>query len=611
MKLEILNTENGTVLSANGISVVNVIARRDAEDSFQIYDDVICWIRRTAEPVSSMTMELETLYRPMHTLIPSVSYDGNAFGNDHEYKGYEKEGTPWTLASHRVAVPGGTASWNDKTGLALFGEDGPSCSIVMKENCVSHRLIWPETEEPYVLRADVFAAPCYGEMKPRQEFKAWIFLGDSCWKDMLSFSWKKNFHHLQMCRKAREIWKLSASYARKLYTEEDDGFKGFSIGYRWNGTEWVKRPYKKYEIGWCGQNASLAVSLMYDYQMSGCKESLDMAFSVLDAWISMAKSKDGYLLTQYDTENSLIDACNLGTAGCQFIEAYDQAKILGYDKPEYWKAALDICDFAVNRQQLGGRMGISWKQDGSLYKQAGTAGAFLILPLAEAAIRTGLKKYHVAAVRAYSFYFREFQKNGYGTSGALDTCCIDKESVVPLLKGGILLYEETGFEKYLDMAQEAAWYLSTWQYHQTVKYPAESILGQLNYDTLGGTVVSTSHQHMDSFALCYVNDLVKLAEYTGNEEWKQRALAIWYNGIQGISDGFLQIGNTGLRPAGSSDEGYCHTRWASVNDEKWGTDFGVSQWLVAWPCAFRLETLRKTDNWNWLDGMMQKGGNSQ
>ena len=63
-----------------------------------------------------------------------------------------------------------------------------------------------------------------------------------------------------------------------------------------------------------------------------------------------------------------------------------------------------------------------------------------------------------------------------------DRCCIDKESVIPLLKGGIMLYEATGFERYLKMAQKAAWYLSTWQWHQSVVYPSDSILGKMGYE---------------------------------------------------------------------------------------------------------------------------------
>ena len=261
----------------------------------------------------------------------------------------------------------------------------------------------------------------------------------------------------------------------------------------------------------------------------------------------------------------------------------------------------------MSRQRLDGGIGMSWNRDGSPHELKGTAGAFLILPLAEAFLRTGEDRYSIAAVRAYSYYYREFANNGYGTSGALDTCCIDKESVIPLLKGGLLMYRATGFDKYLEMAEEAAWYLSTWQWHQTVKYPADTVLGKMGYDTFGGTAVSTSHHHLDPFALCYVPDLLELSERTGREEWKQRALAIWRNGVQGISDGTMQLMQAGPRPAGSCDEGILHTRWGNYKTDgengSWGSIFSVTQWLVAWPCAFRLEVLRKCGNWNLLDGL--------
>lgn len=93
-----------------------------------------------------------------------------------------------------------------------------------------------------------------------------------------------------------------------------------------------------------------------------------------------------------------------------------------------------------------------------------------------------------------------------------------------------------------------------------------------------------------------MEDLKKLAIFTKNTQWESRAFAIWYNASQGISDGTLMIGETGVRPRGSCDEGILHTRWGNN-----GNYFGVSQWLVAWPCAFRLEVLRKLDNWNWLN----------
>ena len=123
-------------------------------------------------------------------------------------------------------------------------------------------------------------------------------------------AWKQEYAAKKPVRKTEEVWKLSSDYARLLYTEEEDGLRAFSIGFTWNGKEWVKRPDFKYEIGWCGQNASLAISLLYDYQMNGREESLRYGTAVLDSWVEKARSKEGLLLTRYDPEDSLIDACN-------------------------------------------------------------------------------------------------------------------------------------------------------------------------------------------------------------------------------------------------------------------------------------------------------------
>ena len=77
------------------------------------------------------------------------------------------------------------------------------------------------------------------------------------------------------------------------------------------------------------------------------------------------------------------------------------------------------------------------------------------------------------------------------------------------------------------------------------------MLGKMGYDTFGVTAVSTSHHHIDPFALCYVEDLKKLAIFTKNTQWESRAFAIWYNASQGISDGTLMISETGVCFCGS------------------------------------------------------------
>ncbi len=163
----------------------------------------------------------------------------------------------------------------------------------------------------------------------------------------------------------------------------------------------------------------------------------------------------------------------------------------------------------------------------------------------------------------------------------------------------------TGDKKYVAAAEKIAWYLCTWMMHFTVKYPADSLLGKMGYDTFGSTSVSTAHQALDQYALRDVLSFFRLYELTGNVQWRERALAFWCNACQCISDGTQYI-NGRLRPAGAQDEAIFHTRWG-----RYGVPpFGPSQWLPAWPCAYRLENLRWHPDWSIFDeGLQAISGN--
>ena len=94
---------------------------------------------------------------------------------------------------------------------------------------------------------------------------------------------------------------------------------------------------------------------------------------------------------------------------------------------------------------------------------------------------------------------------------------------------------------------------------------------------------------------------LKLYELTGYVGWRERALAFWCNATQGISDGTLVV-NGRLRPIGAQDEAIAHTRWARNSTPA----FCPTQWLAAWPCAFRLEDLRWHKDWSFFDEGLNK-----
>ncbi|MBQ6614254.1 MAG: hypothetical protein IIX18_02930, partial [Clostridia bacterium] len=542
-------------------------------------------------------------------------------------------------------VPACTYSENEEISLALMAEpnSNSACSLYKVDEGEKHVLIFPEEEQPKTLQRHFWGDPFQGTMDVANDFEGIILAipskgGKYRYSGLLDFAWRYYGHEIAAPKKADELYRLSLAYCQFLFEREKNGFAGFTMGSQWHlGTTSYKKTEHRYEIGWVGQSASMANAFIYDYIVNGDKEKLDMALEVHDSWLKEGKYKAGHFAGRIDfdpwryikfeeltdadidrwsvgectfeTYKNLVgksprrdsegrlalvnDACNLGTGADAYFEAYDLLKSINIDKPEYLRAAYDVCDFAIRNQQENGSFAKSWDDDGNILAAKGTIGCFLVLPILTAYKKSGDKKYLDAAVRAFDFYYDELEREGFTTAGALDTYSIDKESSSPLLRDAIELYEITGDRIYVERAEKIAWYLCTWMMHFTVKYPEDCLISKLGYDTFASTSVSTPHQALDQYALRDVLSFLKLYEFTGFKQWRERAVAFWCNACQGISDGTLYL-NGRLRPAGAQDEAVFHTRWGRHGVEP----FRPSQWLPAWPCAFRLENLRFHKDWD-------------
>lgn len=647
---EIIQSARGHEIVIGCQSRAWIPAMENAVDAFTpIEPGAWKWHRRTAAPVDQMRLELILTDAPSFTMIPAVSYNGNGWGDTPEYVGdRDTDGTPWSFSSHRAAIPACTYSENEFVSLALMGEvnGNSACSLYKTDEGEKHVLIFPEEEGPRTLHRHFWDGPFQGTMEPQTDFEAIILALPSdgtChrYKGLLDFAWRYYGHAVKPQKEARQLYSLSVAYARYLLQKEKDGFIGFT-----NGAQWQPRlnAYQKlehnYEIGWVGQNASLAAAFLRDYLVSGDQENLKTGMDVLNSWLrhtgpdqkflsarinyprtSPAPALDLEHMSKDDIDPwdfgeaelegileragkprppkktpAAHDACNLGTGAEGYFEAYDLLQKIGTDKPEYLRAALDTCDFALASQDESGAFAKSWDKEGNVLSKKGTIGCFLILPLLNAHRRTGDEKYRSAAVRAFDYYYEELEREGFTTAGALDTYSIDKESASPLLRDAIALYDAIGERKYVEKAEKIAWYLCTWMLHYTIEYPEDCVIRQLDYDTFGATSVSTPHHALDQYALRDIISFLRLYELTGFIQWKERALAFWCNATQGVSDGTLYVGGR-LRPAGSQDEAISHTRWRRNSTPA----FSPTQWLSAWPCAFRLENLRWIEDWSLLD----------
>lgn len=567
----------------------------------------------TSVPNARLLMDFTVPRQMTYGMIPAVSYNGNPWEPGHDIKGFVSEGQPWTFAYHRTAVAGGTYSENADWSVALFAKEGftGACALIPFTHQTVHRLVWPEIETPHVYTyRDEFSPPYETNLLLEANSTVSIhtfLLVTQCsgqpprtgWRAMLDTAWQQHQSRPQPRYSNAEVWEWGIRYAKESLWAEEGVFRGFSIGLQWRDGSWRQRTPGLYEIGWCGQNASLANALLHDYLINGDRSSLEKGLTSLDCWAKYGPLPNGLFRCHFNRilagealDQEVQDGCNLGAAALYFFEAFELSTRCEVSRPVYREVALKICDFFVAHQFEDGNLGRAWRGDGTCVATDGATGGFLIPPLLTAYQITGEEKYLQTAKQALNYYMKGLLENGFSAAGALDTYCIDKESAIPLLRGGIKLYKLSGEPQYLEWAEQAAYYLSSWQWHHTVGYPPGTALNALGYDTFGGTSVSTQHHHQDAYALTYVPSLIKLAAITGNHLWKERGQAIWANGMIGVSDGNLMVLGKS-RPVGSQDEGFFHTRWGHP-------PFSTSEWLVAWPTAFRLEVLRSL-SWSELD----------
>ena len=618
----------GTLLKADimqGIISIDEIEKIDCS-FFKITRTFHCG--QTIDSVC-LYLSFETNAPSQFAMIPSVNYNGNNWGRGQEPKGFRHDGQWWTVSYRATPIPGATYSEGETFTVAMWGEnprrteDAFSCSIRPETYKTTHCLIYPEEEMPlcYSTRdryVDGFRQKMSLEKGATKTIVAYLHVSETkpyhgALQTFLGKAWQMAEHETPTVFDPEKIWRLGVQYAKESLWVEEGSFKGFSCGLLPDDKGgWYHWPYEgeKYAIGWTGQNASLANSLLTDYLKTGDESSLNKGLDCLDAWADNCALPNGLFVIHYDyilgqMKEETLDACHLGAAAQNLFEATGLARQCGKERPVYEKVALGICRFVRDDQQENGVYGRGWTLDGECVVREGTVGCFLAPPMIEAYCLTNDKSYLESAIRAYNHYLEQLYEDGYTTAGALDTWCTDKESSYPLLRSALKLYHVTHDRRYLDDAVQISCYLSTWLWHYSGVYPPEDDFTRYNYKTYGGTSVSTQHRHLDPYAVMWAGEWIELSQLTGDPQWKEKALAIWRFGCQLVSDGTLDI-NGFLRPTGSQNEGFIQCYWNYIGKTGFSPFHGgendrINQWLVAWPGAFRLETLRCLPDWNVLN----------
>ena len=570
--------------------------------------------KNTAKTVRSIRIaqRIMPLFESGRYLIPCVNVNGNEFGAGFEPKGLERDGKRWVFAYDRVSIPSCTLTENRDYACALFASAEntisleSSCSIYKDEKGrFVQELSHPIAELPITYSSRDKYAEGYESfltVAPGESISVGSYLSISIprWEnygicDVLdtALSLYGNNENINSPTN-KELWDRSIIFAKSLISDYK-GNKGFIIGFLPDGNGGFSyRVDNCFELAWCGQNILFSRMLIEDYIRFGHKDSLDDALEILDTRVAICTAKSGLLAAQLrDFENfdaAAADTCNMGYGAYELIRTYLTLKKIGIDKPAYLDAARGLCDFFVEHFSDNYGFGKKWRLSGECLDDGGTIGGFVIPALVKMYEVTEDKKYLDLAERAMKLYMERDLDKFVSTAGALDTCCVDKETSFPFIVSGILLYETTKEEQYLEYAKKAAYYFTSWMFHYDPIYDASSEITEYNVTVKGLTSVSAQHHHLDMYAGIVVPYLRRLAELTGDENWRVRADMMWRAVTQYIGDGELQIHNV-VRPIGSQNEALFHCRWGFGA----GKRGQLNDWLVAWPCAFRLSVLAELE----------------
>ena len=125
------------------------------------------------------------------------------------------------------------------------------------------------------------------------------------------------------------------------------------------------------------------------------------------------------------------------------------------------------------------------------------------------------------------------------------------------------LYEYFKDDKYLDLARRSAdWMLTFRKSYKVIVHPL-TIMGAYDMSSKGGDFASVSNNHLHVFEMMVAPHLFKLADWTGDDYYRQRALDHWDFCVQYLCrvDGQFN----GFR--GACPEQYYWANWMSADQD--------------------------------------------
>ncbi|HEY8588736.1 MAG TPA: hypothetical protein VIL55_04185, partial [Naasia sp.] len=188
---------------------------------------------------------------------------------------------------------------------------------------------------------------------------------------------------------------------------------------------------------------------------------------------------------------------------------------------ERWETAIrSNLDVVVGRQRDDGNLGsIHHAETGEMLSWSGASGLTWIAALVEA----GEPRHMAAAARAGEYYSR-FVEAEYlcGAPEDVDLAPTSEDGYAAVM-AYVALHRATGEERWLDLARRSADWMLTFRYSYDVAFEEHTMLGRYDFGTRGADQASPSNQHLHAYGLVCTEELLQLADATGDGHYRERA----------------------------------------------------------------------------------------
>jgi hypothetical protein len=253
-------------------------------------------------------------------------------------------------------------------------------------------------------------------------------------------------------------------------------------------------------------------------------------------------------------------------------------------RPDWRKRVANAAQCEANLQGVAEAFLRNWQKErqlgqfvdaytGEIIVGGSASGALVPAGLTLAARKFGKPEYLTAAEQIMNYFDVAFLQKGYSNGGPGDAMQNpDSESAYALVESAMALYEATGKNHWLQVAENAALQFATWVMPYNYRFPEQSTFGKLQIRTTGAVWANTQNKH-GAPNICTHSGLalLKLYGYTGKFFYAELLKDIAFHAMQYISRAERPIGKL---PEGGVNERCNTTDWL----EGIGEVFGENTW---------------------------------